>query len=155
MKLQLIICHKKELFFAFFDKTRANTRGVRSLKISIRILIRIRIRSVKIRIRLRILKNSGNRIRLRILYWYYIEIIYIPGLYTDSSNFKIIGYHRKLNPDPDPERAKNHNPDPDPKQQPDYPVFKIRIRLRCTPLANTPQVSPVQTGLYRYDEWMA
>ena len=115
------------------------TRGVRSLKISIRILIRIR--SVKIRIRLRILKNSGNRIRLRILHWYYIEIIYIPGLYTDSSNFKIIGYHRKLNPDPDPdpEKAKNHNPDPDPnpKQQPDYPVFKIRIRLRCTPLIRT------------------
>ena len=116
----------------FRTSNRWWTRGVRSLKISIRILIRIR--SVKIRIRLRILKNSGNRIRLRILYWYYIEIRYIPGLYTDSSNFKIIGYHRKLNPDPDPEKAKNYNPDPDPKQQPDYPVFKIRIRLRCTPL---------------------
>ena len=60
-----------------------------------------------------------------------IEQLYKPA----SSNFKI-GYHPKLNPDPDPdpEKAKNHNSDPDPKQQPDYPVFKIRIRLRCTPL---------------------
>ena len=41
-------------------------------------------------------------------------------------------YHPKSNQDP--EKAKNHNPDPNPKQQPDYPVFKTRIRLRCTPL---------------------
>ena len=43
-------------------------------------------------------------------------------------------YHPKLNPDPDPEKTKNHNPDPNPKQHPDYTVFKMRIRLRCTPL---------------------
>ena len=50
-----------------------------------------------------------------------------------SATFKTVGYHPKLNPDPDlesklnpdpdpdSENAKNHNPDP--KQQPDYSVL--------------------------------